>query len=82
LNRLSRALECARVVAVLDAWAVYRGPAGRGGQWYVVQDTICALHVLPPGADTELPVRYFDGETADAARAAAAKAIEAGEVSP
>ena len=77
---LLAALERARVVAVLDGWAQYRGPAGRGGQWYVVQDTVCVLHVLPHGAESELPPHYFDGETPDAARAAAARAIEEGSV--
>ena len=80
LNEMREALERARVVAVLDGWAQYRGPAGRGGQWYVVQDTVCVLHVLPPGAESELPPHYFDGPTPDMARAAAARAIEAGEV--
>lgn len=68
------ALERARVVAVLDGWAEKRGtltPAPRkrpkrlGGGYIVFTGKAC---------------RGFMGESRDAARAAAARAVEAGEV--
>lgn len=71
---LAEALERARVVAVLDGWAEKRGtltPAPRkrpkrlGGGYIVFTGKAC---------------RGFMGESRDAARAAAARAIEAGEV--
>ena len=74
---ISEALERARVVGVLDAWA----KGAKALEWGVTDCTeqaCCTLQVTHAGGavkDTD-----FYGATADAARAAAAKAIEAGEV--
>ncbi len=68
------ALECARVVGVLDAWAErnscdpFRTEPYNAGALWICRSAYC-------------PIR-FEGPTADAARAAAAKAIESGEVEP
>ncbi len=64
---LVAALECARVVAVLDGWA-------DAEHTYEVSDMSCKL--LIGGALHE----SFIAGTSDAARAAAARAIDAGEV--
>ena len=71
---ITEALERARVVAVLDGWAV----TGRRN----VPQVQRALSgpgwsVLVAGAERDY---FFEGPTPDAARAAAARAIEAGEV--
>lgn len=65
---IAQALERARVVGVLDAWAKARPCRG-----YMVSDTGCVLYGTPGEPK-------YHGSTSDAARAAAAKAIEAGEV--
>lgn len=74
IELLRASVERARVVAVLDGWAEKRGtltPAPRkrpkrlGGGYIVFTGKAC---------------RGFMGESRDAARAAAARAIEAGEV--
>lgn len=74
------ALERARVVAVLDGWqranpgwAVY--VQGDSTQWW------CGSEFNHPGYEPLFDARFeLFGETPDAARAAAARAIEAGEV--
>lgn len=67
-------LERARVVATLDAWTLREF-----GRWWDVDSDApglaCVLHGQAPDADWN-----FEGATFDAARAAAAKAIENGEV--
>lgn len=72
LASLSKAVERARVVAVLDAWALKSGHA------------VFTRHTAGSGWRTESIRQRLAGDafhgTADAARAAAAKAIEAGEV--
>jgi len=72
------ALERARVVAVLDAWAE-KSPTDRHWATYpgdaVEDEPFCSL-----GSMFRNKVRNFTGPTPDAARSAAAKAIEAGEV--
>jgi hypothetical protein len=69
--------ERARVVGVLDAWRKLKPD-----RWWDMDSegglsvrSMCVLHGPQPEEDWE----YF-GDTPDAARAAAAKAIEAGEV--
>jgi hypothetical protein len=79
-HTLLRILESARVVGVLDAW-VTRGVDGCNRCWrqklYVTRlGSSWVLNLL----DTETSFeREWAGENPDAARAAAAKAIEAGE---
>lgn len=69
------ALERARVVGVLDAWA-----EKTKGWW--TTDTFLTPGIAGWVCEMEWPggKRTFSRETPDAARAAAAKAIEAGEV--
>lgn len=74
---LAEALERARVVGVLDAWAA--GPAPDSDRSWatrcVEEGRLFACHLVTHDSN-----RKWCGKTADAARAAAAKAIEAGEV--
>ena len=68
---LEQALERARVVAILDAWGL-----DNGFEWTCQGRTVTLCTYLE-GSDE--PFR-FTGPTPDAARAAAARAIESGEV--
>jgi hypothetical protein len=73
MREVEAALERARVVGVLDAWASdgyreHRAMASSDGRG------VCALFNYARKSP------YFYGKTIDEARAAAAKAIEAGEV--
>lgn len=70
---LAEALERARVVAVLDGWAEKHGARY---QLLSLGAIGCRVSLVKRGA-TPL---HLDGPTPDAARAAAARAIEAGEV--
>lgn len=81
LAELEQQVERARVVGVLDAWARLNGyyriaqmrlPADGSWQLYLVREGV--VHGSPPRTWS------FVAPTPDAARAAAAKAIEAGEV--
>ncbi len=76
---LTAVLERARVVAVLDGWAERRGFTGS-----IVLDCdnegATASRFRVAFHERRLQTRHFYGPTADAARAAAAKAIQAGEV--
>ncbi len=73
----SGALERARVVGVLDAWA--KGSKSLGWECCDCdKQTCCTLEITENGGATRT-IEYY-GATPDAARAAAAKAIEAGEV--
>jgi len=73
------AIERARVVGVLDAWA--GNPLKSRAAWYTatsddMSEWRCTLY---PENGT-LGAKHYFGQNPDAARAAAAKAIEAGEV--
>jgi len=70
---VSEALERARVVAVLDGWADKPGRSHSTGTYATA--CICFLEGKQTGDGGE-----FSGPTPDAARAAAARAIENGEV--
>lgn len=70
------AIERARVVGVLDAWAKPGQFVAVGGGYYGATNDTCDVSLVRD----DYVVRRFGGETLDAARAAAAKAIEAGEV--
>ena len=72
-------LECARVVGVLDAWLRLKPDRwwdmDTDGTGTLTPRPSCVLHGPQPEEDWT-----YVGDTPDAARAAAAKAIEAGEV--
>lgn len=76
-EELEQALERARVVGVLDAWAAV--PAlDSDRSWAtrcVEEGLLFACHLVTHDSN-----RKWFGKTPDAARAAAAKAIESGEV--
>lgn len=69
------ALERARVVAVLDGWA----ETSPGCGWRMTDMGSTPTCTLYPTVRTA-EARHFTASTPDAARAAAARAIEAGEV--
>lgn len=80
--QLSAALERARVVGVLDAWAAKPGNENypfktQPAEGFGPEDSWCCW-----SESVDVPGRkqFFYGPDPDAARAAAAKAIEAGEV--
>ncbi len=75
LNEFRAALERARVVGVLDAWV----KAGRK-RWVTAYDTHLAGVELGDGDELGTVQPKFEAATLDAARAAAAKAIESGEL--
>lgn len=70
----SALIERARVVGVLDAWELECGDGRRIEYWQ--RDITHGLALVIPGVAR----CDFSGVSRDAARAAAAKAIEAGEV--
>jgi len=73
--RCCSALERARVVGVLDGW---RQVAGR--TWTLAYRDSCILRAHDMATGAIVGEHVFDGQSPDKARAAAAKAIEAGEV--
>ncbi len=80
VQAVTEALERARVVAVLDGWA----QANPGWAWRCIETgaRCCCEGVFIHNNREPLNDERFDcyGPTPDAARAAAARAIEAGEV--
>lgn len=76
------AVERARVVGVLDAWAIKQ----KGEQWSLREEEVfeneteaeAFRFTVVLGFDED---HYYSAPTPDAARSAAAKAIESGEVS-
>lgn len=70
------ALERARVVGVLDAWQSADRLSRESALFHTSGHSWCIALVSNSGGTRS----YFYGDTPDAARAAAAKAIEAGEV--
>ena len=75
-DEISAALECARVVGVLDAWAL----AKHGRSVELVATAGAYPACIEVKTNVALTGRDYFGITPDAARAAAAKAIESGEV--
>jgi hypothetical protein len=70
-QRIAEALDRARVVGVLDAWTMVRPALARR---YETMSDVCVLWDSVSGR------HIYTGGTPDAARAAAAKAIENGDV--
>lgn len=73
LEMIAAALERARVVGVLDGWAEKNSARY---QLLSLGASLARVSLVKQGA----PACHFDANTPDAARAAAARAIEAGEV--
>jgi len=71
------AIERARVLAVLDGW---RTSGDYRRTWTMGWRNACVLRNHDMATGGLVLERYWEGSTPDAARAAAAKAIEAGEV--
>lgn len=71
--------ERARVVGVLDAWRAGTQVSYRA-TWCMGWRDACSLQLHDIATGELMSQRDFEGRNADAARAAAAKATEAGEV--